>query len=223
MMSCLGRGSYISIQRRMFILGDVIMWIRLLVALFFSAVVCSAGAATRVFEFTAMVDASDRPGAPNGTLMTGRFGYDPDRSRAIGSYDYRPELGAAFIEVVGSNGFRLKRDTRVIVVTPGDVNDTMTMQSFVSEDPNGWNMFIDFIEPVSSGWLKGDSRLPDVFPENPADGFVSLYFTDEGNWLRSVDATLLTVAPASIVPVPAAAWLFVSAVSGLALANLRFR
>jgi hypothetical protein len=180
-----------------------------LVAVAFS----SAGlAAPLSFDYVAFIDSSDRPGAPTGTLLTGRFSYDPAASDRRGDVNYYPELGTAFLTARGEAGFFLSMETRVIVVAPGDVDDTMTMQSFVSEDPNGWNMVFDFIEPGGTdGWLQGDSSLPDAFPENPVDGFISLYFTDEGDWTRTVDATILSVTPSAVVPLPAGLWLLLSA------------
>ena len=174
------------------------------------------------FDYVAHIDSSDRPGAPPGTLLTGTFTYDPDASGQIGSMDYYPDLGTAFLTARGEAGFFLSMETRVINVTPGDVNDTMTMQSFVSEDPNGWNMVFDFIEPGGpDGWLQGDSSLPDEFPLNPVNGFISLYFTDEGDWVRTVDATILSVTPSTVVPVPAALWLFASAVTAIGWSRRR--
>ena len=181
-----------------------------LLALFLS----TAGiAAPLSFDYVAHIDASDRPGAPQGTLLTGTFTYDPDATGQSGDINYFPDLGTAYLTARGEAGFFLSMETRVIVVAPGDVNDTMTMQSFLSEDPNGWNMVYDLIEPGGpDGWLQGDSSLPDEFPLNPVDGFISLYFTDEGDWVRTVDATILSITPSAVVPVPAALWLFASAV-----------
>lgn len=164
------------------------------------------------YNYTARIDGSDRPGAPNGTLLTGIFSFDPEQAFNIGSTDYRPNPGSAVLSAFGELGFSLIRDTRAIVVTPGGVNDTLTMQSFLSEDPNGWNMVFDFIEPVTTGWLNGSSALPENIPFNPADAFISLYFTDEGDWVRVVEATILTVSRANApVSAPATLWLVVAA------------
>lgn len=90
------------------------------------------------------------------------------------------------------------------------------MQSFLSEDPNGWNMVLDFIEPVTTGWLHGGSSLTESIPFNPADAFISLYFTDEGDRVRVVEATVLTVTRANEpVSAPATLWLVVAAGTGL--------
>jgi hypothetical protein len=140
-----------------------------------------ATAAPMKFNYTAHVDSSDRPGAPNGTILSGSFSYDPDAVRTVGSTHYFPVFGSAYLLAKGESGFRLERETRAIVVTPGGSDDTMTMQSFVSEEPNGWNMVFDLIEPLATGWLDGDSSLPSDFPLNPDNGFISLYFTDEGD------------------------------------------
>jgi hypothetical protein len=176
----------------------------------------SALAAPMYFDYTAYIDSSDRPGAPTGTLLTGTFSYDPAATGQIGDNHYYPDSGTAFLSAKGVNGFSLTRETRAINVTPGAESDTMTMQSFISEEPNGWNMVFDFIEPGGpSGWLQGDSSLPTAFPSPPDNGFISLYFTDEGDWTRTVDATILTVTT-SAIPVPAAVWLFGSALTGLA-------
>jgi hypothetical protein len=186
----------------------------LLIAVLF-AYSSSIVAATLSFDYTALISGSDRPGAPNGTLLTGHFSYDPAKSNPFGSYDYYPDAGSSTLYAKGVAGFSLSRDTRVINVTPGATTDRMTIQSFVSEEPNGWNMVFDFIEPGGpTGWLQGDSNLPTVFPANLDNAFITLYFTDEGDWTRVVEATILSVSP-SVVPVPAAAWLFGSALLGL--------
>ena len=180
----------------------------------------NAWSASQSFDYTAYIDSSDRSGAPAGTLLTGTFSYDPEATSNRGVFDYYPTSGSASLVAKGVDGFRLERETRVINVTPGAESDNMTMQSFVSEEPNGWNMVFDLIEPTANGWLNGDSSLPTRFPLNPEDGFISLYFTDEGDWTKTVDATILSVT-VSQVPVPAAAWLFGSALLGLAAAKRR--
>lgn len=186
------------------------------VALLGTALSGASLAAPIEYSYTARVDGSDRPGAPNGTLLTGMFSFDPDQVFTIGSTDYRPNPGSAMLSAFGELGFSLTRDTRAIVVTPGGANDTLLMQSFLSEDPNGWNMVFDFIEPVTTGWLNGSSALPESIPFNPANAFISLYFTDEGDWVRVVEATVLTVTRANApVSAPATLWLVVAAVTGL--------
>ncbi|MEM9058747.1 MAG: hypothetical protein AAGD86_14815 [Pseudomonadota bacterium] len=174
------------------------------------------------FDYVAHIDASDRPGAPTGTLLTGSFTYDPAVTDDFGGGNYFPDLGTAQLTARGEAGFFLSMATRVISVTPGAVNDTMTLQSFVSEDPNGWNMVFDFIEPGGDdGWLQGDSSLPEAFPEMPVNGFIALYFTDEGNFVRTVDATILSVTRSAVVPLPAGVWLLLSGLALLAAPRRR--
>ena len=67
-------------------------------------------------------------------------------------------------------------------------------------------MVFDFIEPVASGWLNGDSSLPESFPVPLTDAFLTLYFTDEGEWVRVVEATILSVSRVA-VPLPSSLWL----------------
>ena len=174
--------------------------------------------ATLFFEYTARVNSSDRPGAPAGSLLTGIFSYDPDTVTQVAAGNYFPNSNTATLSARGESGFFLRRNARVIVVTPGGTNDSVTLQSFVSEDPNGWNMVFDFIEPATNGWLQGDSSLPNDFPASPANGFISLYFTDEGDWIRSVDASILSVS-VTTVPLPAAVWLFASSLGALFMAR----
>jgi hypothetical protein len=171
-------------------------------------------AAPLYFDYTATVDSSDRPGAPTGSLLTGRFGYDPDRiARQIGASNYYPEPGSAPMTARGSNGFFLSLDAGVVVVTAGSVDDTMTIQSFVSESANDWHMVFDFIEPGGdNGWLKGSNELPSEFPDPLDDAFLSIYFTDDFEWVRTLDATLVSVTPVSAVPIPATLVLFLQGV-----------
>lgn len=178
-------------------------------------------AAPMVFDYTAHVDGSDRPGAPTGSLLTGRITYDPDAmDREIGTH-YYPTVGSATMTARGSEGFSLTQYIRVIVVTPGYTHDTMTLQTFLSESANDWHMVMDLIEPGGDdGWLQGDNSLPSMFPAVLEDAFLSLYFTDEGDWTRSIDATVMSITPSS-VPLPAAGWLFFSAVFGLAVMKRR--
>ncbi|MCB1702477.1 MAG: VPLPA-CTERM sorting domain-containing protein [Pseudomonadales bacterium] len=171
-----------------------------------------------IFDYVANVDSSDRPGAPTGSILTGRIIYDPVAlDRQVGEHDYFPTLGTSSISARGSQGFYLSQDVRVINVTPGPTADNMTIQTFLSESPNDWHMVIDFIEPPggANGWLQGDSSLPTAFPDVLQYANLAMYFTDEADWVRNVHASLISVTPA-VVPLPAAAWLFGSALIALA-------
>lgn len=176
-----------------------------------------ARSAPLVFDYVAHVDSSDRPGAPTGSTLTGKIVYDPDAvMRQVGENNYYMESGGAYLTARGSNGFFLQMNVPIIVVTAGDVSDTMTVQTFISESPNDWHMVLDLIEPGGDdGWLMGDSSLPTSFPSVLDNAFMSIYFTDEFDWVRTIDATLTSITP-SQVPLPAAAWLFGSALLMLA-------
>jgi len=162
------------------------------------------------FDYVAHVDSSDRPGAPSGSQLTGRFGYDPEQiSRQVGLGDYYPERFTAPMIARGSNGFFLELDAQVIVVAPGATEDNMVIQSFVSEHANDWHMVFDFWEAGGEdGWLQGNSSLPTQFPDPLNAPFLSIYFTDDFEWIRTLDATILSVTPAAIVPLPSAVILF---------------
>jgi hypothetical protein len=176
-----------------------------------------AHSAVLIFDYVAHIDGSDIPGAPTGSLLTGQFSYDPDKiRRQVGASHYYPELGSASISAHGSNGFHLALDARVIVVTAGDLNDTMTIQSFESESANDWHIVIDFIETGGAdGWLIGNNDLPSKYPVPLSDPFMSIYFTDDFEWVKVIDATLLSVTPSSLVPIPSAIWLFGAGLIGL--------
>ena len=162
--------------------------------------------------------------------MTGRFGYDPDRIRYQAGGDYFPEALSAPMTARGSAGFALSLDARVISIAPsvpnaaGGLLDVLILQSFISESPNDWYMVIDFREPGgANGWLKGDDALPAAYPDPLSEAYLSIYFTDEYNWVRNVDARLLSVSPAAVVPLPAAAALFVPTLGMLAVVGMRRR
>ena len=169
------------------------------------------------FDYVAHVDSSDRLGAPTGSLLTGQFSYDPAAiMRQVGPSHYYPEIGSAKMVARGSDGFFLSLDVRAINVTAGSVNDTMTIQSFVSESANDWHMVFDFIEPGGTdGWLKGNNNLPSLFPETLVDSFISIYFTDEYDWVRTVDASIISVSPLMVIPLPPAMWIFSSGLIAL--------
>jgi hypothetical protein len=77
-------------------------------------------------------------------------------------------------------------------------------------------MVIDFLEPGGPGsWLDGSQDLPSTFPENPNNAWITLYFTDEGDWVRNVEASILTIAPGIPIPEPGAGLLLATA-AGLA-------
>jgi hypothetical protein len=169
------------------------------------------------FDYVAHVDSSDRAGAPTGSLLTGQFSYDPDAiTRQVGPSHFYPEVGSAKMIARGSDGFFLSLDSRAINVTAGSVNDTMTIQSFVSESANDWHMTIDFIEAGgASGWLQGNNELPTEFPETLNAPFLSIYFTDDFDWVRTIDATIISVTSSMAVPLPSAGYLFGSGLIGL--------
>ena len=103
----------------------------------------------------------------------------------------------------GENGFALKLEVRVVSVFSGATQDAVAVQSFQSESANDWHFVIDFIEPGGpNGWLQGDESLPTAYPTTFADAFLSIYFTDEFDWVRNIDATVLSVTPSTSVPLP---------------------
>lgn len=187
---------------------------------------CSSylAAAPLYFNYTAEVTASDRPGAPTGSMLTGQFSYDPDAIRAQFGGDYRPQPASASLSAIGSNGFYLQRDLAVINLHSSATADAMTLQSFVSESPNDWHMVLDIYEPGNS-WLHGDTSLPTSYPAFTNAPYLSVYFTDEYNWVRTLDATLLSITPASgpLTPVPVAPALVYMLSGLLLLAGVRRR
>ncbi len=108
------------------------------------------------FEYTALINGSNVAGAPDGSILTGRFGYDPSASSQSGSQHY-PQFGTASLSAQGEGGFFLSRDIRIVNVAPGESwggdYDSVTLQSYISEEPNGWNMVLDFLEPLENDWL----------------------------------------------------------------------
>jgi len=148
-----------------------------------------------IIEFEATISSSyltefNDKRAPHGSTLYGLFTYDEDIAVKIGG-DYYFQPGETFFSVYTDEGFSLNLSNRVTAVAPTSLGDYVTVQSFVSEEPNGWNMFVDLF---ALDWLGGLSALPTSFDTSFATAYVSLYFTDEGNWLRTIEAQIETIA-----------------------------
>lgn len=169
------------------------------------AFVQSAIASTREFDVVARVDSAflripqQDALVPDGALLKGRFTLsDPPSQQFGGDYLYDP--GLEVFEISTEAGFSLQLDNRVVSVATGGGTDFLTVQSFVSEDPNGWNMFMDL---SAIGWRNGDTTLPTFFPDTFESAFISAYFLDEFDTIQSIDATVLSVSPSvATTPVP---------------------
>lgn len=156
-----------------------------------------------LFEFSATIDSSylttsNDPLAPEGSTLYGTFSYNQDAFVQFGpAYYFDP--GAADLSVYTDEGFELMLDNRVTNVAPGDTTDSFSVQSFVSEDPNGWHIVLDLLAP---DFLGGSTDLPTEFPDSFDDAYVSVYFTDEFDWVRVIDATITSIGPAEAQPIP---------------------
>ena len=154
-----------------------------------------------LFEFSATIDASylntsNDPLAPVGSTLFGTFSYNLDAFTQFGpSYYFDP--GAADLSVSTNEGFELMLNNRVTNVAPGNPTDSFTVQSFVSEDPNGWHIVLDLLGP---DFLGGSTDLPTEFPDTFDYAYVSVYFTDEFDWVRSIDATITSIGPVQAQP-----------------------
>jgi len=149
-----------------------------------------------LFEFSATITSSflttfNDPLAPVGSTLHGSFSYNLDTVSQFGS-SYYFDPGTADLSVFTDEGFDLMLDNRVTNVAPGDTTDGFTVQSFVSEDPNGWHIVLDLMAP---DFLGGSTDLPTQFLDSFDSAYVSVYFTDEFDWVRSIDATITSIAP----------------------------
>ena len=169
-----------------------------------------ASSASMVFDIVARIDGAFLRGAgetakvPVGGVLNGKMTYSFPPSQQFGSdYHYSPGLETLSISTPG--GFSLTLDNRVTHLYSDSVLDVFLAQSFISEDPNGWNMLF---EVNTTGWLGGKTDLPTAFPDSFDSAYIQAYFTDEGDWVQTVEATILSIKPegesVSVVPLPPA-------------------
>ncbi|WP_282063182.1 hypothetical protein [Roseobacter litoralis] len=176
----------------------------------FSTTLCSA--TTYTFDITARVDGAFlRNPSENAQVVKGgdlnvRVTYSIPPSQQFGSdYFYNP--GLETLTLTTPQGYRLVLNNRLVSIASIGTTDFFTVQSFLSEDPNGWNFAMDII---ATGWRNGDTSLPTAFPSSFDSAFLSAYFLDEGDTIQGIDATIISISPA-IVPLPATGTLLVSA------------
>lgn len=153
------------------------------------------------FTFAATIDSSfltvfNDPLVPHGATLFGEFSYDQSLSTQIGDSHYF-DPGEADLRLYTEQGFELELRNAVTNVAPTEEGDFFTVQSFVSEFPNDWHILIDL---QATGWLNGSNDLPNSFPDSFDYGYVSAYFTDEFEWVRIIDATLVSIDPAPDQP-----------------------
>ncbi|ABG33363.1 hypothetical protein CEP88_08830 [Roseobacter denitrificans] len=176
----------------------------------FSTTLCSA--TTYTFDVTARVDGAFlRNPAENAQVVKGgdlnvRMTYSFPPSRQFGG-DYLYNPGLETLTLTTPQGYRLVLDNRLVSIASIGTTDFFTVQSFLSEDPNGWNFAMDI---NATGWRNGDTSLPTMFPSTFDSAFLTAYFLDEQDQIQGIDATILSVTPAT-VPLPASGLLFASA------------
>ncbi|WP_187428532.1 hypothetical protein ROLI_044600 [Roseobacter fucihabitans] len=166
----------------------------------------TAWAATFDFDVVARIDsaflrpASQDAKVPIGGTLFGRMTYSFPPSRQSGnSYEYNS--GLETLSISTQEGFSLTLDNRFTVVSSVNNQDNFIAQSFISEDPNGWNMIFEIL---TIGWLGGATELPSRFPTTFDTGYISAYFLDELDVIQSVEASILSITPVTgpVTPVP---------------------
>lgn len=156
------------------------------------------------FDIVARIDSaflrpsSDRIKVPIGGNLRARMTYSFPPSQQFGG-DYYFTSGLETLSIATDAGFALTLDNRVTSISSSTNRDTFIAQSFVSEDPNGWNMVF---EVAAKDWLGGQTDLPALFPLTFESAYISAYFLDEFDIIQSVEATILSIQPAREQPVP---------------------
>lgn len=179
-------------------------------ALLVSATLCSA--ATYTFDVAARIDnAFLRNPSENAQVLQGgdlnvrmTYSFPPSRQSG-GDYFYNP--GLETLTLTTPQGYSLTLDNRVVSIASIGTTDYFAAQSFVTEDPNGWNFAMDII---ATGWRNGDTSLPTMFPSTFDSAFLAAYFLDGADTIQEINATILSVNPAP-VPLPSAGLLLASA------------
>ncbi|WP_299648558.1 hypothetical protein [uncultured Tateyamaria sp.] len=148
------------------------------------------------FEFTATIDSSylttfNDVLAPVGSTLYGTFSYDQDVGTQSGASHYF-DAGAFELSVYTDEGFELSLFNRVTNVAPTDSGDSFTVQSYISEAPNDWHIVVDLF---AQDFLNGSNDLPTSFPDAYDFAYVQVYFTDEFEWVQSIEATIETIVP----------------------------
>lgn len=177
-----------------------------------------------LFEVTAEVSSSDIATAPAGGALTLQLGWDPDQLSLQVGGDHYPLAGSAPLQIRTPAGFELALDSQVVSVQPGSP-DGLTAQSFVSDLPNDWHIQVDFL---AFGWLMGSNELPQAFPTSFESAYITVWFTDEFEWIRSLEAQVVEVRSleqVSPLEVPLgggfARWLLIAALAWVGLAAVR--
>lgn len=179
--------------------------------IFLSLLTCSlmAGpgwATTWEFDILARIDSSFlRPNSvsfkvPVGSTLKGRMTYSLPASQQFGG-DYLYNGGLETLSVSTDQGFSLNLSNRVVSIASQGGTDYFSAQSFISEDPNGWNLVFNLI---TTGWLAGQIALPTRFPTNFSSAYISAYFLDELDIVQSVEASILSINPVgdAVAPIP---------------------
>ncbi|WP_299968074.1 hypothetical protein [uncultured Roseobacter sp.] len=180
------------------------MYLRAIACLLCLALPQMAAATTFTFDITARIDSAflrdpaQDALVEDGALLQGRLTYSDPPSQQFGS-DYFYNIGLERFEISTPTGFGLSLSNRIVSIAAIGNTDFFSAQSFVSEDPNGWNMMLDLI---ADDWRGGATTLPAAFPGSFRSGWISAYFLDEFDIIQSVDATVLSITPAPI-PLPA--------------------
>ena len=145
------------------------------------------------FVLTGSIVGSDVAKAPKGAQLSARMFYNPgDLVRRVGNSHY-PSSGTAGMEFSTAGGFRLLLPTPVLGAGTQDGNYYFFSQSFLSESANDWHYEFNINQPVANGpWIEG-TELPRAFPQPLEDAYITLYFTDEYEWVRVIEATVDSV------------------------------
>ncbi|MDW3223644.1 MAG: hypothetical protein R8G34_12305 [Paracoccaceae bacterium] len=134
----------------------------------------SAWSATFDFDIVARIEsaflrpAEDTVKTPVGGMLRARMTYSfPPSQQFGGDYIYAP--GLETLSISTDAGFSLVLDNQVTSISSINDNDTFIAQSFVSEDPNGWNMVF---EMSATAWL-GAIQIYRLFSLKPSTVLLS--------------------------------------------------
>ncbi|MFK7868595.1 MAG: hypothetical protein AB8B58_05070 [Roseobacter sp.] len=173
-----------------------------------------AAASQLSFDIVARIDSaglispSETAKLPVDGTLYGRMTYSDTPSRRIGNTHYFG-AGAETLRFWTDEGYERAFGNALVDYGSLPDRDFFYAASFVSEDPNGWNLFIDVL---ATDWLLGRDTLPIAFPDSFETAYISAYKTDEGDQIETFEATILSITPTvTTVPAPPAGMLLLTA------------
>lgn len=176
----------------------------------------AAAASQLSFDIVARIDsaglisASETAKLPVGGTLYGRMTYSDDPVRRSGN-THTYTAGTETLRFWTDEGYERSFGNVLTDFGSSGASDFFYAASFVSEDPNGWNLFVDIL---ATDWLLGRTTLPTAFPSSFDTAYVSAYKTDQGDWIETFEASILSITPTvTSVPAPPAMLLLLSALT----------